>query len=64
MNWTELLRAALFLVVAFGLDWFFKLIGFQIGDEQFMQLVELVVAWLLSLFGVDVARFFKVRGIV
>lgn len=63
MNWKELLQAALTLVVAFALRWFLSLIGVSIDDTLFATLVSAIVVWLLSLFGVEVARALKVRGI-
>ena len=63
MNWNELLQSALVLVVAFGLKWFLGLIGIEIDEAQFGSFVAAIVAWLLSLFGLNVARAAKVRGI-
>lgn len=64
MNWKELLQAALVLVVAFALRWFLGAIGVAIDEELFVTIVGAIVAWLLSLFGVEVARAAKVRGIM
>jgi len=63
MNWTELLQAALVLVVSFGVRWFLALINVEIDEQLFATIVAAIVAWILALFGVEVARAFKVRGI-
>ena len=63
MNWKELLQAALVLVVAFALRALLSAIGVSLDDEVFIAIVGGIVAWLLSLFGVEVARSLKVRGI-
>lgn len=63
MNWNELLQAALTLVVAFALRWFLGVIGIVLDEELFVAIVAAIVAWLLGLFGVNVARAAKVRGI-
>ena len=56
MSWQELLQAALTLVVAFGVRWFFGLVGFEIDDALFNTLVAAIVVYLLQLFGVEVLR--------
>ena len=56
MTWQSLLQSALTLVVAFGVRWFFALIGVEIDDTLFATLVAGIVVWLLQLFGVEVAR--------
>ena len=56
MTWQELLQAALTLVVAFAVRWFFSLIGFEIDDAIFNTLVAAIVVYLLQLFGVEVLR--------
>ena len=73
MTWQELLQAALTLVVAFAVRWFFGLIGFEIDDAVFNTLVGAIVVYLLGLFGVEFAhgvrtgfrsgqRLFRPRG--
>lgn len=63
MNWNELLQAALTLVVAFFLRWFFAAIGIELEEGLFAAIVGAIVAWLLGLFGVGLARAAGVRGI-
>jgi len=63
MNWKELLQAALSLVVAFALRWLLVAIGVELDEGVFIALVAGIVVWLLGLFGVEVARAAKVRGI-
>ena len=63
MNWNELLQSALTLVVAFAFRWLLSAIGYELDEGIFAALVGALVVWLLSLFGVEVARAAKVRGI-
>jgi hypothetical protein len=63
MNWTELLQAALTLVVAFAFRWLLSVIGVELDEGIFAAIVGGIVVWLLGLFGVEVARAAKVRGI-
>lgn len=63
MNWTELLKAALVLVVSFALRWLLSQIGVQIDEALFNTFVAAIVAYLLALFGVDTARALNLRGI-
>jgi len=63
MNWNSLLQAALTLVVAFFLRWFFAAIAIELDEGLFAAIVAAIVAWLLGLFGVEVARAAGVRGI-
>jgi len=50
MDWKELLQAALTLVVAFGVRWFFSLIGFELDEATFIALVGAIVAYLMGIF--------------
>lgn len=63
MNWNDLLKSALVLVVSFGLKWALALIKVEIDDVLFNTLVSGIVVYLLSLFGVEAARAAGVRGI-
>lgn len=63
MNWKDLLQAALVLVVSYGLKWLLALIGVTIDEALFNTIVAAIVAYLLALFGVEVARARKVPGI-
>lgn len=63
MDWNKLLQSALTLVVAYGLRWFFGVIGVELDEGLFAAIVAGIVAWLLGMFGVEVARGLKVRGI-
>ena len=56
MTWQELLQAALTLVVAFTVRWFFQLIGVELDDATFAALVGAIVTYLLALFGIEVFR--------
>ena len=57
MNWSELLQAALLLVVRFVVVWFFGLIQVQIDEASLNVLVGAIVAYLLALFGVSAIRY-------
>ena len=63
MNWTELLKAALVLVVSFGLRMLLQAVGVEIDDALFNTLVTAIVVWILAQFGIDAARALRVRGI-
>jgi hypothetical protein len=52
----RLLESALVLVVSFAVRWFFDLIGVAIDEATFNSIVAGLVALLLGLFGVDLAR--------
>lgn len=52
----ELLKAALVLVISFVLKWFLALIGVEIDPELFNTLVAAIVAYVLALLGVEVAK--------
>lgn len=57
MDWSQLLQAALLLVVRFVVVWFFGLIQVQIDEASLNVLVGAIVAYLLAAFGVSTARF-------
>ena len=57
MNWTQLLQAALTLVVGFAVRYFFNLIGYPMPDAEFALLVGAIVTYLLGLFGVNAVRY-------
>ena len=63
MNWNELLAAALTLVFRYLLGWLFTLINFPVDEAFLNALVTAIVVYLLALFGVNVARAAKLRGI-
>jgi len=61
MDLKELVAAALVLVVRFGLVWFFGLIGLELDEAILNSIVAAIVAWLLALFGLELAG--KVPGV-
>lgn len=63
MNWKDLLQAVLVSAVAFLLHLYFTVIGITIDPVLFNTIVSATVIYLLSKFGVEVAKYFKVRGI-
>ena len=50
---SELVKAALVLVIGFALKWLFGLIGFAIDEASFNALVGAIVAYFLTLFGME-----------
>ena len=52
----ELLKAALVLVISFALKYGLGAIGVSIDEALFNTLVSAIVAYVLALFGVEVAR--------
>jgi DMSO/TMAO reductase YedYZ heme-binding membrane subunit len=63
MNWKDLLQTALVLVVAFVFHLYLGAIGVTLDPTLFNTIVAATVVWLLSKFGVEVARARGVRGI-
>lgn len=63
MSFNELLKAVLTPLVAFALRWLFALIGVSLDETVFLAIVTAIVAYLLGLFGVEIARAAGVRGI-
>lgn len=48
---SELLKSALTLAVAFGVRWFFALIGVEIDEVIFNSIVAGIVVWLMTQLG-------------